>query len=201
MIEWWQAGLISMPSAILGGLVVGGTTLVLQKRQHRHDVEMQAQRLEAERQRQRMDAVREQNKRMAAPLYDFLEIVERRQGDRFLGMSLRAKGMKERVEDVLKARLAPEVHEAFVRAITTPEVNWLEVNKKYMGRIVTIPHEDLRLILTKLLTHICTGEKGWLSGSEISTLIVEARGILATGITAPDLLATASSAEGKREVP
>ena len=49
MIEWWQALLINIPSAVLGGAVVGIVTLVAQWRQQEHELAMQAGRFQEER--------------------------------------------------------------------------------------------------------------------------------------------------------
>ena len=49
MIEWWQALLISIPSAVLGGAVVGIVTLVAQWRQQKHELAMQVGRFHEER--------------------------------------------------------------------------------------------------------------------------------------------------------
>lgn len=72
MIEWWQALLIALPSSILGGLVAGGVALVVQRREHRHDGEMQTQRLEADRRGREEEAARGMKRERMQPLFDAL---------------------------------------------------------------------------------------------------------------------------------
>ena len=73
MTEWWQALLISIPSAVLGGAVVGIVTLVAQWRQQKHELAMQAERFEEERRTAREDVAAEINQGLRRMLLAWMD--------------------------------------------------------------------------------------------------------------------------------
>ena len=73
MIEWWQALLISIPSAVLGGAVVGIVTLAVQQRQQKHELAMQAGRFEEERRTAREDVAAEINQGLRRMLLAWMD--------------------------------------------------------------------------------------------------------------------------------
>ena len=167
MIEWWHAVVISVVTA----LGTGGVAFILQ-----------AQRLRAEGQARREDALREHLRQQAEPLYEFLRIMERHQGGRFMENVMRGGGAQKRVEEFFGTKIPPETWEAFIQEESIPDVSWMEVTREYVGRIVIIGDEKLRAMLVKLLVHLSSGQDGWLSEAEVSTLIRDARAWIAESI-------------------
>lgn len=182
MIEWWQAVLIGLfPS-----LVTAGMAIVLQKRQQDHEAIMQAEREQVERRVRLEHAAREHSQRRAERLYDFLDIIERDQGTRLLRSLVDTEGFRGQVEEFLQGRLDPKVWQEFVDLQTKPPMLWQDIVKEYSGRIVTVGHEKLRGILVKLLAHLAANrQKGSLGDAEVSTLLLEAKALIAAGILDP----------------
>ena len=183
MIEWWQAVLISLASA----LATGGVALLVQNRQQRHDARMQAQRLQAERESRREQALRNHLKEQAKPLYDFLGILERDQGRRFFGNVMRSKEAQDRGWDMVKDHIDRSTYEAvwnqLVAADAGPDVRWQDLIKDYAGRFFVMGDQKLSDMLFKLLMHMAAGQReAGLPPSEISTLIRDARARIATAI-------------------
>ena len=78
MVEWWQVLLISIPGAVLGGLVVGGTALLVQHRQLHHERDMQAARLKAESENLSRERGRDLRRSELEPVLDLLREIDER---------------------------------------------------------------------------------------------------------------------------
>ena len=120
MIEWWQAVLISLPSAILGGLAVGITALVVQGRQLSHNASMQARRLDHDRALKRDEALRERRVDRLQPVIDGLAQLEASLGAgmvRSLAMEQDEPEAAEEMERIVEAEASSSRFEASVRLI------------------------------------------------------------------------------------
>ena len=109
MIEWWQS-LVS--SVVTGALVVSASIAVwilnsktardAQHREHEHVVAIEAQRQETERKKRRDDVRRERLNERAAPVLEFLDIMEAEQGRRLVKEMLSSGSHKEQMQTYLE---------------------------------------------------------------------------------------------------
>jgi hypothetical protein len=181
MILWWQAILIGLAPS----LATGAVAFLVQQFQYRHELALQGQRTGADRLARQEAVMREHLRERAKPLYEFLEIVERDQSRRFLRGSLLADGTRDRAWQVVKDHIDRPTFDAvwleMVAADTAAEIRWQDVVKRYSGRFFTVGDEKLRDCLFKLLMHVAAGEAGAFTASEISTLLIEAKGRIELG--------------------
>ena len=172
-------------------------------------------RLEEERKARREEAVRRHLREQAEPVYTFLNIMERRQGILLLGDMLRGGDAKQRFEDHLhgldttaKAQISQvawenlsTIWEGLVAADTMPEERWQDLVKEYGGRFALIGDAKLKGMMMQLLAHVASGAQGYLSRSETSTLIRDARARIAIEIVDPAMIGEhdRESAEAEEE--
>lgn len=199
MIEWWQS-LVS--SVVTGALVVSASIAVwflnsktardAQHREHEHVLAIEAQRQETERKKRRDDVRRERLNERAAPVLEFLDIMEAEQGRRLVKEMLSSGSHKEQMQTYLenldpqiKAGLDPRIwtefsaiYEELVAMKTAPTRDWQDVMKQYGGKMPIATTGDLRDILVKLLGHLAAGETGLYDLTEVATLIRDAREIV-----------------------
>ena len=155
--------------------------------EHSHQLAVEEKRAQADREARQEEAQREYLKGQAKPLQEFLEIVKRDQGRRFLGNMLKRDGARSHVEQILGGPIDPSVWQSLSDARTALEVIPDDVVKEYTGRIVLVADADLRDKLFRLLGHIAAGTKPWMSESEVSTLILEAGTLIAERIIDPSI--------------
>ena len=161
------------------------TSRDVQMRHHAHELEMERQCREADRDVRHEEALREHLKERAQPLSDFLDLVERDQGRRLLANMLGRDGPRKHAEKLIGGEIEPDVWNAISAHRTALEISPDAVLKEYAGRLILVADAELRGMLLQLLVHIAAGITPALSESEVSTLIVKARTLIAERIIDP----------------
>lgn len=176
MLEWWQALLI----ALAGTLGTGGVALLLQSRQQRHDAKRQLEQFREERRTRMENALREHLRDRAKGIYEFLEVIEREQGRRFLRDILSGStSMKAEVYQAIQNAVDPvtwdQLWQEFVAAETWPVERWQDVIKQYSGRFFALGDRRLRDMLFELLGHFAARDKTLLTDAQVAELLQEAK--------------------------
>lgn len=188
MVQWWQAVLIALASALMTGTLA----LVVQVFQQRHDNRRQQREFEADKVARREEAARQQSRDQAKPFYEFIELVELDQGRRLLKSMMTGQGgrrIKDNVwnvvSDVIEESAWEPIWNDLVLAETWPTERWQDIVRKYSGRFLTVQDVRFRDTLLKLMGHYVGREQSTLAPSDVSQLILEARSILADKIVNP----------------
>lgn len=147
MIEWWQAVVISLPSAILGGLVVGITALVVQGQQLSHDASMQAQRLDHDRSLKIDETLREAKRARLKPVFELLSDIDAMAARVLWAQAFDATMADPRVQDIFPGGLSPERERRLRESLATDAPSFVEDEffVRTMGLLSRISDSQLKV--------------------------------------------------------
>lgn len=129
MIEWWQAGLFALLSALVAGVlaiasgVVGWflnarTAREMQERQQEYDARMLERRLQDDRALRKNEVLRTAKEARLQPIFDALADLEQSLGSRIARRFAEEKGWKEFFESIeQELDKAPTIHEICFRLL------------------------------------------------------------------------------------